>query len=352
MSVTILTAGSGLGVYLPGLMIQQQLAALGVTADIEVVGSLYTDSALLERKRMLGAFQHNFELAQLAAKMPVCPASPLCADALGRLLERWRGKKQFMVWSGFWLAVLVQHEAREGPIQVDLCRIDAIASASFKGTDVGKKNEIWLWRKDKMALEHAILGARPPTAWSQRKHQLVSHGGGWSLGNFAVAAALLAQYSEVELLLGNTSEMPDLPATARAWRISSDWQPWHLDAYGQHQLPPMIDAAGVQHPVWRRDELLANSLAIVCKPGGCSLIDSLNFVTPLVLLPAFSEAEAANAEVWLALGFAISMADWQLSRYDPKLLQKLHDNLLAKRGKQNCYVSDLAKRLALQTQAH
>ncbi len=352
MSITILTSGSGLGVYLPGLMIQQQLEALGIAADVEVFESCYTDAALVERGRMLSAFQQSFALAQLASKMPASIASPFCADAVGHLLDRWRGKTHFVVWSGFWLDVLVQHEAREGPLHIDLCRIDAIVSASFKGTSVGNKSEIWLWRKDKIALEHAILGSQPPTPWHGRRHRLVSHGGGWSLGSFVDEAARLAQHYEVELLLGNISDAPELPANIRAWRTTPNWQPWNLDANGQQQLPPMIDATGVQHPASLREALLASSLAIVCKPGGGSLIDSLNFATPLVLLPAFSEAETANAEVWIALGFGISLADWQQSRYDPNVLQRLHENLLASRDKPVSYVTSLAQRLAQQNKKH
>lgn len=326
MSITILTAGNGLGVYLPGLMMQRQLSLRGVDTNIEadievnieVWESLFSESALHERARVVAAFQQNYALAQMANKMPQPHSNLLDANAVAQLLARWQGRKNFVVWSGYWLELLALHRKQEGAINVNLCRIDAVVSASFKHTSTSQAREIWLWRQDKLALEYSIRSENMPVSWANRTQRLVLHGGGWSLGSYLSEASALAQHFGIDLLLGNASDVPAMPENVRTWRIDPAWQPWHRDANGRHGYPPMRDSAGALQAEHMRDALLGSAMAIVCKPGGCSLIDSLSSATPLVFLAPFSEAEAANAHVWKALGFGIDLDDWKKPAARPR----------------------------------
>jgi hypothetical protein len=343
MSITILTAGTGLGVYLPGLMMQRQLALRGVDADIDVWERLFSDSALYERARVVAAFQENYALAQMANKMPQPNSHLLDANAVAQLLVRWRGRKHFAVWSGYWLELLALHRQQEGAIHVDLCRIDATVSASFKHTNTEQARDVWLWRQDKLALEYSILSENTPVLWENRTKRLVLHGGGWSLGSYLLEARALAQHFSIDLLLGNASDVPAMPENVRIWRIDPAWQPWQRDANGKHGYPPMLDSTGAMQTQHMRDALLSSAMAIVCKPGGCTLIDSLNTATPIVFLAPFSEAEAANADVWKALGFGIDLDDWKRAGYAHAQLAALHEALLQQRSKPKCYINDLVQ---------
>jgi hypothetical protein len=66
------------------------------------------------------------------------------------------------------------------------------------------------------------------------------------------------------------------------------------------------------------------------KPGGCTLIDSLNSATPVILLEPYGYAEESNARIWEYLGFGISYSAWQATGYDGRVLEKLHTNITSR----------------------
>ena len=73
--------------------------------------------------------------------------------------------------------------------------------------------------------------------------------------------------------------------------------------------------------------MIARARAVVSKPGGCTLIDSLASGTPVILLEAYGYAERSNAEVWIALGYGITFEAWRESGFSIDVLQRLHENL-------------------------
>jgi UDP-N-acetylglucosamine:LPS N-acetylglucosamine transferase len=74
--------------------------------------------------------------------------------------------------------------------------------------------------------------------------------------------------------------------------------------------------------------VIRRSKAIVSKPGGGTLIDSLSSATPVILLEPYGNAEEKNGELWRHLGFGVPFATWQASGYDEATLARLHASLL------------------------
>jgi hypothetical protein len=70
-------------------------------------------------------------------------------------------------------------------------------------------------------------------------------------------------------------------------------------------------------------------MAVVSKPGGGTLLDSLAAATPIVLLAPWGEPEAKNGALWEELGFGIDYHRWRRTGFDQGVLMKLHDRLLA-----------------------
>jgi UDP-N-acetylglucosamine:LPS N-acetylglucosamine transferase len=81
------------------------------------------------------------------------------------------------------------------------------------------------------------------------------------------------------------------------------------------------------HPFY---DVIRRSKAIVSKPGGCTLIDSLSSATPVVFLEPYGSAERSNGKIWEHLGFGISYTAWRETGYDASVLEQLHSNILSR----------------------
>jgi len=92
-------------------------------------------------------------------------------------------------------------------------------------------------------------------------------------------------------------------------------------------------------------DVIRRSKAIVSKPGGCTLIDSLSSATPVVLLEPYGYAEQSNARIWEHLGYGISYPDWQRTGFDPAVLERLHTNILTRSPRGTNYPRAYADRL-------
>ena len=84
--------------------------------------------------------------------------------------------------------------------------------------------------------------------------------------------------------------------------------------------------------------LVRHNQAIISKPGGATLVDSLSAATPLILLEPYGEYEQKNGELWESMGFAISYQKWADTGYSTEVLEDLHVNLLTARARTINYV--------------
>jgi UDP-N-acetylglucosamine:LPS N-acetylglucosamine transferase len=73
------------------------------------------------------------------------------------------------------------------------------------------------------------------------------------------------------------------------------------------------------------------AIAVVSKPGGGTLLDSLAAATPVVLLAPWGGPEAKNGALWEELGFGIDFQRWRRTGFDQCVLEDLHHSLLAAR---------------------
>jgi hypothetical protein len=237
-----------------------------------------------------------------------------------------------MVWSGFWLPLLERYRVRiAAPLDIDCCRIDAEVSASFRVHDglARDATEIWLWNwAEKRTRFEIPVSDAPPLELSERDFRLVVHGGGWGLGNFHARHAELANTDWACDVVVHDPVHADGTRTADRWfMVDPAWRPWqHRDE--ALTFPPFAQLGGA----YRSDDhalhaIIRRSRAIVSKPGGGTLIDSLAAATPVVLLEPYGYAEASNAALWRHLGFGITYDDWRATGFSAEVLAELHDNL-------------------------
>jgi len=151
--------------------------------------------------------------------------------------------------------------------------------------------------------------------------------------------------SSITCLKRSLQELATVPT------CSTRWNAWDRDAAGVLAFPPMqevIDRTVVRAlrnaDYHSMHDVIRASKAIVSKPGGCTLIDSLAAATPVVLLQPFGYAEDTNATIWKHLGFGISYAAWRETGYDEAVLARLHANILRRTrgiGYAEAYVDQL-----------
>jgi hypothetical protein len=343
--VTILTSAVGLGIYIPALLIERTLRRSGVEADVEVIEGYYTGQHQRAHLAHRDAHHASFALAQLAHRM--AHGVEHCVDdaRMGGLLERWRReeRRRFIVWAGFWLPFLQRYASLAGgrSLAVDHCRIDAVVSASFRVHPEldARGREIWLWSKREGRVVHEIpVRDTAPRAWGERDDRLVVHGGGWGIGTYRSTLSDLARTPyAVDLVVHHLEEAAALQDRDRAFILDPSWCVWQRDGAGSLTFPPMRGVVGgrLHNRLDTADyhamhDVIRASRAVISKPGGCTLIDSLAAATPVVLLEPYGDAEQANAQLWIDLGFGISYDAWRQIGFDPGVLARMHANIVAR----------------------
>jgi hypothetical protein len=354
-AVTILGSGVALGVYVPALLVDRHLARRGVATETLVVESLYSAEGLAMLERCRVAYQRRFALALLAHRMLRDLAPAFDEARIDALIDRWQAedRRRFVVWSGLWIPVLQRYrEIAHGPLDIDFCRIDATISASFRVHQplcedmAGESRDVWLWNQARNALDRSIpVTEDAPLRWHDREDRLVTHGGGWGLGTYRECIPEIESRGFlVDVVVRDASEAGGSGASTRCFMVDPNWRAWQEDAC---RFPP-FGVAGGAHDFRRRDDyheifdLVASSRAIVSKPGGGTLIDSLASATPVVLLEPYGYAEEANAAVWETLGLGVRWDRWRENGFSMTLLEELHENLLAYRETVIDYPAEIA----------
>jgi hypothetical protein len=344
-AVTILASAVGLGLYIPALLIARHLRRRAIDVEVEILEEYYTPTHQQAHVAHRDAHHANFALAQLSHRMARSVEHCLDRDRMRTLLERWLHdeRRHFIVWAGFWLPVIARYRQmlRGGELDVDHCRIDAVISASFKAHAEldACGGEIWLWNGARQCIVHEIpVSDAPPVPFQARADRLVVHGGGWGIGTYLATIPELAdaRYS-LDVVIHDLAEAAGQRDGDRAFILDPEWRPWRRNGEEEPAFPPMgevIDALIVgrlsnadYHPL---HDVIRTSKAIVSKPGGCTLIDSLAAATPVVLLEPYGYAEQSNAKIWEHLGFGIPYAAWRETGYDAAVLERLHANIVSR----------------------
>lgn len=344
--VTLLGSGNSLGVYVPAVQLSRRLALKGVRSDIVVLENLYLDHLKAKVPAYREAFHADFAVAKKSAAFARDISGSFDEDKVERLLRRWERERrtEFVALTGFWLPILHRYRERRGAdgLKVDLLHLDAGTSVSYivyRDLCAPFRSVRFLDpSRERMELTLAVTD-RPPIPWAERAGRFTVHGGGWGIGTYQracgemAAAGLqlnaLAYYDRDLVPCGNI----------RYYRNDPDWSPWQTDGNGEHGFPPLARIEpGLPAAYFRREDypplfdVLRDSAAIVTKPGGYSLFESLAAATPLVLLEPFAKHEEDNARYWIERGFGIRYDDWRAGGYAAQPLARLHENLLQARA--------------------
>ncbi len=341
---TVLCSGVALGVYIPAMLVDNKLKNNRVPTDVVVLENLLKDEKISRIRDNKKAFHNNFRFALTGQKMAT-DLLPSCDNKkINAMLDGWENedRRNFIVFSGFWMPVIVEYAKRlEGKrLNIDIIHMDADISASWKNfaEESSMHNYIWLFRWYEKKLDYKIpVNNEQPVLWGDRNGRLVVHGGGWGMGTYqTVIPELENEGFLMDIVAYDVAEASGNEESGnRYFMIDPSWSPWMKNAAGFHEFPPFCEIKKGESPAFRNKpehhelyDVISVSSAVVSKPGGATLLDSLSSATPLVMLDPFGDYEKKNAELWEYLGFGIYYEEWKESGFSLERLSRIHANLL------------------------
>jgi hypothetical protein len=357
--IQILTSGASLGVHVPGLILRRRLRERDIDSDIWVLENLLPEQKQASVVKSKWAFHRNFRLALAGQRLAASPLPVLDEAAVRTLLREWkqRSVSHFAVFSGYWLPLL--HDYRSGtpwPVRIDLCRLDAAPMSSFEhgGPAPAGSRDICLADLARLTLPWTIpIATSAPVSWGDRNGRVLAHGGGWGIGTYRARIDELPASLGVDVLAYESVDVDHSNANFRFFMMDPEWHPWLDTDYpplGQVfpdtgcPIPAEYARGGEYPPLF---DLTRRALAIISKPGGGTILDSVWSATPIVLLEPFTKSEASNASLWEALGFGISFEKWRATGFATAVLEELHENLVPAARAAPDYVSALADELGI-----
>jgi hypothetical protein len=339
--VTILCSGVARGVYIPALLLNYQLQQHQLQTDVVILEHLYTPASQQKLKSHKQAYHQNFSMALMAHKMTKDIQFSLDDELVTAILNRWESEHRcnFIVWSGFWMPIIEKYRQQVAPqiVNVDLCRIDAEVSATFKNyTNFNQHDrEIWLWNWAEQKLGYELpVSNQLPIPYEARANRFVIHGGGWGIGTYTnKIAELTANNIALDIVAYEVAESIDRHPKHRYFMVDPNWSPWLQSTTTQPEFPPFGEVTNSPNFTNRAEyhelfDVIRHSKAIISKPGGGTLIDSLAAATPIILLEPYGYAEQSNSDIWEKLGYGITYDRWQQTNYDLDILEQLHQNIL------------------------
>ncbi|WP_261301688.1 UDP-glucuronosyltransferase [Paenibacillus andongensis] len=347
---TILTSGFGLGFYIPALLLEYQLSERQVPAEAVV----FENFIVKEKKDKIAESRHdyhiNFAVARVAQKFPMDIRDSIDFAAVDQLLAAWERERRrdFIVFSGHWIYILDMYGERVGSesLNVDLLYVDTDLSPSWKSVkkyvpDYAERyREVWLFDAANGQIRCRVPAAdEPAVTYAGRPQRLAVHGGGWGMGTYLEKINELERHYELDIVIASEADCDVSNTRHRYWMNDPSWEAWEKGPEtGKHTFPRFGEIKAGESPVFATQEshhrlydLIKGAKAIVSKPGGATLLDSLSSATPVVFLEPFGPHEQRNADLWTQLGFGIPYEQWKLADFSPELLEPLHEALLAHR---------------------
>ncbi|MBP1999947.1 hypothetical protein J2Z69_000966 [Paenibacillus shirakamiensis] len=346
-SVTLLASGNSLGAYIPAMHLHTYLKRKGIRADVHVLENLYHEEVRRKIRSTKKAFHANFSVARMGHRLAKPIGSSLSEQAVLKLLDDWQRScnTRFAVFTGFWLPILERYQAATGQtMDIQLIRLDAWDTPSFK---VHKQlypnyNNVWFYDPSELSpYSYIASDETEPLPFEQRSGRILIHGGGWGIGTYAETVhELCALGHHLDVIVYDPSEVEEDDGVTRYYGTDVSWDPWSRDTKGRHTFPPMVryvreNGTLHEYPLQNYStytDLMRNCTAIISKPGGATLNDSLSYGIPFVMVEPFGDHELHNLTYWESRGLGIRFAEWKSNDFSEHLLEGICIRLLEQRS--------------------
>jgi hypothetical protein len=348
-TIVILSSLVGYGAFIPALLLYSQLESEGRSVRLHVIENYYTDEkkAVFEQTRT--AFRKNPKLVRIASGLSAQLENNLSHSGEEELFGRWReeGCYKFICFSGLWSGLLAHFAEKDGRVKIVFCKVDSGFSSAWKNIDPSllQHHHTSFFNAEEGTILYKISPPGiEPRPFDQRDKAVLLHGGGWYLDGFGRQIEAIGRHYTCRPVQ-RASDPDHSPAEyVEPIRENYTWDPLHnkdhfhtLPSYSLWSQPDRRYAG-----LW---ELMNGCKAIVSKPGGMTLMDSLITATPLVMLEPAGKNEEDNGRLWQQLGLGIYYEDWERENFSGVILEKMHRDLLRKRTEAPDFISCVRQRL-------
>lgn len=278
IKVTILASGIALGDYVPALLLRDNLIRRGAEAEVVLLESLCISS--------------KPERIRLALKGQRLPSKVLNAvDVLKKkqLFTKWMQEKRyrFVLFSGHWLPLVDEYlrNSRYPLDKVDCIHMDAVVSSSWAAYMESSVpfHAIWPFSfRDNRVNTTIPISEETVPIYEDRPLQVLVRGG-WEMDAYPHILPDLADAGihSCCIVYSRTVNIRESPFMHYFWSNENG-------APFGHQIcdyPPLIDESGVlaflPH-TYNVFNLLVSCRAVISKPSGMTLLDSLESGTPVL----------------------------------------------------------------------
>lgn len=364
--VAILCSGFGLGFYVPGMLINYGLKHREIDSEV-----LVFENYVIEDKRDKIAlnkqnYHQNFSVALMAQRMPWDIRESIDNDLVEQLLETWKSENRcnFIVMSGHWIYILDEYKKRNNDIQInaDILYIDSEPSPSWKA--LNKYNpeysqnytEKFLFDAKKKVITYYVpVSGQEVIPFDERQNRYMIHGGGWGMGTYQEKIPELEGIgAELDIIAYKIEEANEQKSGNRYFMMDPTWTAWANSEKNYCIFPPFAEIKIGETPKFESKEeyhssfdIVRNVKAMISKPGGGTLIDSLSAATPIILLEPFGKHEKINADLWEDLGLGIRYETWKQSGFNVDIFETMHENLIKQREIAINYLDEYADKLTI-----
>lgn len=344
-TINILSSIIGYGIYFPALIIYEQLKALNYNVNIYIIERYFDEQATAEFERTKKAFQKDVRLVQIASRIPVKYTKKLSRSKTEPLFQEWSDAHttHFLCFSGLWLDTLQSYKEQHPTCSIDICRVDSAVSATWEALMRHENliaNDLSFFNARTKKINYILnIPEVKPLPYSKRTNNVAIHGGGWDLGDFAKMTDQFTNDYHVNLIVNKIQDITDENITLYANQLN--WNPLYDNGFPPFgsidKTSKLITKNYQKHPGILT--VLAQSKAIVSKPGGMTLMDSLVTETPLLFLTSVGKNEHSNQQLWETLQLGISLKVWLQSDQKERLLQEMQRKLLEIKTKTPCFIT-------------
>lgn len=348
-TVVILSSLVGYGAFIPALLLYQQLKAEGRSVQLHAIENYYSEEKKIIFEQTRTAFRKNPKLVKIASGLSAQLENNLSADTGEDLQHRWReeGCCRFVCFSGLWSALLARIAESDTRVKIIFCKVDSGFSSAWKNIDSPllqhHHTSFFEAQEGKVRYKISPRGLEPHP-FHQREEAVLLHGGGWYLDGFNKQVESIAQhYTCRPVQRASDAPHPSLK-NVEPVKENYTWDPLH-DSRHFFTFPSYSLSAQPNREYAGLWDLMNRCRAVVSKPGGMTLMDSLVTATPLVMLEPAGRNEEDNGKLWQELGLGIYYSDWEKTGFSANTLEEIHGNLLRKKSETPDFISCVRQQL-------
>lgn len=288
------------------------------------------ESVMEETKR---SFHKDFRLAKLSYRLPPRNTDAVDAQAKEKMISRLCELKydSVILFSGFWAEFISEliHACPRYRGRVQAVHMDAVLSLSWKNRERSGILEHWLFHLEN---NQVCCSLSPFQTGREAPSRILVHGGGWGLGSYDEKITALNQLGyPLDIIVYYPNEVRSDDSFNQYYLLDPEWKPDE----GKNEFPRLLKYQsgswiefGDRKTANPLSLLLDHALAILSKPDGGTLCDSLACGVPILFTEPLAPYEQANRDLWIQQGFGMKYTDFITCETQSQLIQHMRQNIL------------------------